>query len=225
MVCSHPMEGGKRIVHRIDDGRRQAEAGLVEQQQLGIAHQRTADRQHLALATGHRSGALFAPFGEPREHCVDALEQAGRWPRSASGVAQHQIVLDALLGEQAPAFGDSASPLRTTAYAGWPAMFSPANVTLPAEAGTMPAIAFNVVVLPAPLEPSSATTEPRVGTSSDTSATPIRVAVAHLKVLDTQQRGIGTQIGLMPHAATTEIGLDHLGSLVTSRGVPRRSAP
>ena len=52
-------------------------------------------------------------------------------------------------------------------------MFSPWNSTLPADTGTMPATAFRVVVLPAPLEPSSATTEP-FGTSSETSATPIR---------------------------------------------------
>ena len=37
----------------------------------------------------------------------------------------------------------------------------------------MPAMALSVVVLPAPLEPSSATTEP-AGTSSETSATPMR---------------------------------------------------
>ena len=52
-------------------------------------------------------------------------------------------------------------------------MFSPANSTVPFEAVAMPAMAFSVVVLPAPLEPSSATTEP-AGTSSETSATPIR---------------------------------------------------
>ena len=40
-------------------------------------------------------------------------------------------------------------------------------------AGTTPAMAFSVVVLPAPLEPKSATMLP-CGTSSDTSATPIR---------------------------------------------------
>jgi hypothetical protein len=32
------------------DQRRQAQAGLVQHQQLGLAHQRAADGQHLALA-------------------------------------------------------------------------------------------------------------------------------------------------------------------------------
>ena len=52
------------------------EARLVEQQQLGLAHQRAADRQHLALAARHGAGALAAPLGEPRKHRIDALEQA-----------------------------------------------------------------------------------------------------------------------------------------------------
>jgi len=57
--------GREGVVHGIDDGRRQAEAGLVEQQQLGLAHQRAADRQHLALAARHGAGALPTPFGKP----------------------------------------------------------------------------------------------------------------------------------------------------------------
>jgi ABC-type branched-subunit amino acid transport system ATPase component len=47
------------------------------------------------------------------------------------------------------------------------------NVIEPAATGISPAMALSVVVLPAPLEPSSATTAPS-GTVSDTSATPIR---------------------------------------------------
>ncbi len=100
------MEGGEGVVHGVDDGGRQAEAGLVEQQQLGLAHQRPADRQHLALAARHGAGTLAAPLGKPREHRIDALEQA----RDAAAIgqrrgAQHQVVLDTLLGEEPPALG------------------------------------------------------------------------------------------------------------------------
>jgi hypothetical protein len=103
---------GEAVVHRVDDRRREAEARLVEQQQLGLAHQRAADRQHLALAARHGAGALQPPLGEPREHRVDPLEQA----RDAGAIgqrrgAQQQVVLDALLGEQPPALGRQRQPL------------------------------------------------------------------------------------------------------------------
>jgi hypothetical protein len=44
----------------LDVERRQAERGLVEQQQLRPAHQRAGDRQHLLLAARQRAGALLA---------------------------------------------------------------------------------------------------------------------------------------------------------------------
>ena len=46
-----------------DDQRREAEKRLVEEQQARLAHQRAADRQHLLLAAGQRSGGLLAPLG------------------------------------------------------------------------------------------------------------------------------------------------------------------
>ena len=64
----------------------------------------------------------------------------------------------------------------------------PANVMLPALAGMSPAMALSVVVFPAPLEPSSATTLP-AGTSSETSADADQVAVAHFQILDAQAAG------------------------------------
>ncbi len=94
--------------------------------------------------------------------------------RSPSGVAPSSRLFSTLcwVNSRQPS-GDNASPLRTIAKAAWPAMFSPSKVTVPADARAMPATAFKVVVLPAPLEPSNATTAP-LGTSSETSATPIR---------------------------------------------------
>ena len=63
-----------------------------------------------------------------------------------------------------------------------------AKLDLPRNAsGSMPAMALSVVVLPAPLEPSSATTLPsrhfkrHVGDAD-------QVAVAHLEMLDLEQR-------------------------------------
>src|SRR3712207_8657887 len=43
---------------RSDDHRRQAERGLVEEQQLRLGHERAADGEHLLLAAGHRAALL-----------------------------------------------------------------------------------------------------------------------------------------------------------------------
>ena len=59
------------------------------------------------------------------------------------------------------------------ANAVWPPISSPRKVIDPECTGIRPAMALSTVVLPPPLEPSSATTLPS-GTSSETSDTPIR---------------------------------------------------
>ena len=74
-------------------------------------------------------------------------------------------------------------------------------------------MALSVVVLPPPLEPSSATTLPS-GTSSETSDDADQVAVAHLEMLDLEQRPVMSRppiIRRLPAAlaARAEIGLDH----------------
>src|SRR6266851_3435283 len=48
------------------DQRCQAFGGLVEDQELGIGHQRAADRQHLLLAAGELVAAVPLALGEPR---------------------------------------------------------------------------------------------------------------------------------------------------------------
>ena len=69
----------------------------------------------------------------------------------------------------------------------------------------MPAMAFSVVVLPAPLEPSSATTEPSRHLERDVGHAD-QVAVAHLEMVDSQQARRRHRV---PHLAAAEIGLDH----------------
>jgi hypothetical protein len=51
------------VQHFLHDRRREAERGLVEHDERGIAHQAAADGEHLLLAAGERSGDLDAPFG------------------------------------------------------------------------------------------------------------------------------------------------------------------
>src|SRR3954469_17214584 len=57
--------------------------------------------------------------------------------------------------------GQNAMPSRAIRFDGSWMIWLPSNRTLPARRGTMPMIAFSVVVLPAPLRPSSVTSSPR----------------------------------------------------------------
>ena len=105
------VQPGKGLVHRFDDRGRKAERRLVQHQELWIAHQGAADRQHLPLASGHGAGALAAPFLQPRKDFIDALQQGGRaLPVAQRRGAEQQIVLDALLHEQPPAFRRQREP-------------------------------------------------------------------------------------------------------------------
>ena len=56
----------------LDDPRREAERGLVEQQHARAGHQRAADREHLLLAAGEQAGALGPALAQDREQLVDA---------------------------------------------------------------------------------------------------------------------------------------------------------
>ena len=88
------------------DQRRQAEGGLVQQQQLGPQHQRAADGQHLLLAAGQRAGLLVAPLlqdREAREHALHVLHHLGLV--AAHVGAQAQVLLDRQAGEGAAPVG------------------------------------------------------------------------------------------------------------------------
>ena len=53
--------------------------------------------------------------------------------------------------------GEWISPMRTMSWAGAAVMSRPRKVILPSEARTSPEMVFKVVLLPAPLAPSSVT--------------------------------------------------------------------
>jgi diguanylate cyclase (GGDEF)-like protein len=87
----------------LDDQRRQAEAGLVEHQQLGLGHQGAAHGQHLALAAGQRAGQLGAALFEAREELEDFVHRFHVVAVAAAVAvegAEQQVVLDAHFGEQ-----------------------------------------------------------------------------------------------------------------------------
>src|SRR5665647_231623 len=64
-------DDGEDLLHQ---DRRQAERGLVQQQQGRAVHQRAADHEHLLLAARELPGRLVEPFAQPREIPVDLLQ-------------------------------------------------------------------------------------------------------------------------------------------------------
>src|ERR1700722_16744444 len=78
----------------VDNQRRKTKRRLVEQQQLGVAHQRPADRQHLLLAAGKPTGRLPVSLAESRKQSIDLIKQFG--PRLAASGEEpcNQILLD-----------------------------------------------------------------------------------------------------------------------------------
>src|SRR5450830_1775659 len=77
------VDAGDDLEHLLDHQRGQAQRRLVQQQRLGAAHQRAADRHHLLLPAAERAGrrlALLVQDGEQLEHFVqralDALAVA-----------------------------------------------------------------------------------------------------------------------------------------------------
>jgi len=96
------------LEHLGDDTRRQPQAGLVQHQQFGTAHQRAPHGQHLAFAARQRPGQLAAPFVQPAEHGVDLVQRvharAVAQPHLAKG-AQDEVVFHRHAGEQLALLG------------------------------------------------------------------------------------------------------------------------
>ena len=81
-----------RVEDLLDQDRRQPHARLVQQEEPGVRHERTADREHLLLAAREGAGHLTDALGEPREEGEDALEVGGD-SRVASEIGAHHQVL------------------------------------------------------------------------------------------------------------------------------------
>jgi hypothetical protein len=59
------------------DQRRQAFGGFVQDQQLGVGHQRAADGQHLLLAARQLVAEVGRALGQARKQAVHALDGPG----------------------------------------------------------------------------------------------------------------------------------------------------
>mmetsp|Transcript_3835 Transcript_3835/g.9332 ORF Transcript_3835/g.9332 Transcript_3835/m.9332 type:complete len:237 (+) Transcript_3835:425-1135(+) len=85
--------------HQLDDLGRQALGGLVDHDQVGVAHQRAAQRQHLLLATREHAGLGVLALLQAREHPVHVVEAPARRLGATPLLAQHQVLVDGQPGE------------------------------------------------------------------------------------------------------------------------------
>jgi hypothetical protein len=107
MVMPFRGDGADHLENLLHHDRRQAHRRLVEQQQLGPAHQGAADGQHLLLAAGKRAGQLAGAL----------LSGAGNSHRCVSRSAGDFGLVVAHEGAHRQVFGDGqaredAAPFR-----------------------------------------------------------------------------------------------------------------
>src|SRR5438445_1896787 len=86
----------------LDHERREPERRLVEEQQPWPRHQRTAEREHLLLAAGQRSGLLVAPLLQPREETEHTRRVLGQVRATRVG-AESEVRPDRELRKRAAA--------------------------------------------------------------------------------------------------------------------------
>ena len=93
--------------HQLDDLRRQAFGRLVDDDQVGVAHQRAAQRQHLLLAARQHAGLGVLALLQAREHAVHVVEgPAAALARAL--LAEQQVLVHRELGEDVAVLGHVA---------------------------------------------------------------------------------------------------------------------
>src|SRR3954462_8337621 len=102
---------GLQALHQLlDEQRREALRQLIHEQQARLAHQRRADRQHLALAAREQPGFPAAQLGEPRKEFVYAPGEPA--PVGARPVRGFEVVRDRKVLEDLVALGDEHDAAR-----------------------------------------------------------------------------------------------------------------
>ena len=101
-ACSRPMRANNSSTSE----RREAQRGLVEDQQLRTAHQPAADRDHLLLAAAHRARPSGpARSREPREGLRRGVQRIGAVGAAAEIGPEQQVVPHRQVRENLAAFG------------------------------------------------------------------------------------------------------------------------
>ena len=73
--------------------RRQAQTGLIQQDQVGVGHQGARDRQHLLLSAGEQAGVLGSALTQDGEVVVHTFDVLGDTLTVLAGVGAHQQVV------------------------------------------------------------------------------------------------------------------------------------
>ena len=79
---------------------------LVEQQQLGVAHQRAGDGEHLLLAAGEVAALTGRQLPQLREEVIDPFHRPARCGHAAAGHVE--VLPHGEVGEDAPVLRDEA---------------------------------------------------------------------------------------------------------------------
>src|SRR5207248_4893396 len=96
----------ERLEDALDDGRREAERRLVEQQHLRLRNQGARDRELLLLSAGERSGAAPPELPQDREELVDPLQVAVEAAAAAArGESEPQVLVHGQPGEDVTSLG------------------------------------------------------------------------------------------------------------------------
>jgi len=82
-----PVKDADAVQYLLHHEGRQAERGLVEQDELRLPIRAAADGEHLLLAARQGAGELVAPLGEPRKHAEHVLEAGLRGSPRARSIA------------------------------------------------------------------------------------------------------------------------------------------
>ena len=101
------------------DQRREAERGLVEQQQPRPAHQRARDRQHLLLAAGQRAAALAQALLQARQQRRDTRSRScAKCARSPTTAPICRFSSTVMRGKMRRPSGDCAMRSRAISWVG-----------------------------------------------------------------------------------------------------------
>ena len=98
---------GERREDHVDDGRREPERRLVEQEHVRRRDERAPDRELLLLPARERAGLAVAELRQHRKELVGARRAGSRLRSSAAGrEPEAQVLLDGQLAEDPAALGD-----------------------------------------------------------------------------------------------------------------------
>src|SRR5436190_10267569 len=111
------LQGQDHVDHLLDDQRRDAFARLVEEDEVGVAHQRARDRQHLLLAAAHAAAGTVGHRREVGKQRVQLVLGPGRRAVARRLTRDREVLAHAQVGEDAavlrhPAEAETADAVR-----------------------------------------------------------------------------------------------------------------